>query len=123
MAVLLLLQVPPEKVLISAAELPLHTAAVPVMAAGSGLTDTLVVAMHPPDTVYETKTTAAFTPYTVPEGSTVAMAGLLVFQVPPGTASLKLVDELVQTAVVPVIEGTAAVTVVVVNAIHPVPAV
>ena len=47
-AVVLLLQVPAPLASLSAVVLPVHTVVVPVMAAGSGTTFTVVVALHNP---------------------------------------------------------------------------
>ena len=61
------------------------------------------------------------TPVTKPVGSTVAVAGLLLLQVPPGLLSLKSDEEPWQMGLVPEIAAGGGFTVNTVLALHPEP--
>ncbi len=57
-------------------------------------------------TVYETVTVPADTPVRLPDGSMVAMAGLLLLHIPPAVASVKMILFPTHTEVFPVITAT-----------------
>ena len=107
-AVLLLVQLPPLTPSVKAVLALTQTVVVPLIvpASGNGLTATLVVAIAVPQlfvTVYAIFALPADTPLTLPLPSTVAIAVLLLLQLPPLTPSVKAVLALTQTVVVPLI--------------------
>jgi len=106
----LLLHVPPPKSL-SAVLAPVHTVNEPAIGPGPGLTVTVVVVAQPDDTEYEIVTVPSVAPHTTPVvGTTVAVTGVALLHVPPGVASLSVMDEPGQTSVGPVIgSGTGTI--------------
>ena len=86
-SVLLLVHVPPVVVLPSAVFSPMQTVAVPVIAAGKGLTVTAIVLKQPFGPVYVIMELPPMLPVTVPAAFTVATLGLLLLHVPPVVAS------------------------------------
>lgn len=85
-AVLLLLQVPPDVALVSDVVAASQTLAVPAIAAGSDATFTEIERKQPGETKYVIVAAPADTPVTMPLADpTEAMAELLLVQVPPET--------------------------------------
>ena len=92
MAGLLLLNVPPGVPLLSNIELPMQTVDGPVRGAGVVLTVTVMPVEQPVGIVYLIIAMPGVTPVTTPVlKPTVAMAGVLLLQVPPGIASLTVI--------------------------------
>ena len=111
-AVLVLLQVPPEVASLNVVVKPTHTVEVPEIAAGKGLTVTLVTARHPVLSTYEITATPPVIPVTVPEvASMVAIAVLELLHVPPPGRSVRKVMEPAQTVVVPLMAKGVVLTV------------
>ena len=106
--VLLLLKVPPVVPLASVTDVPVHSEVGPVVAAGVDGAESTVserVATAEPQlllTVYDTVTTPVATPVSVPVAEMVAVAVLLLRQVPPLTALAKVMAAPRQTLVAPV---------------------
>lgn len=97
-----LLQVPPGVALVKVVVNPTQTLAVPVIAAGSALTVTTVVDVHPPGNVYVIVAAPALTPETTPlDDPTTATDVVLLFQEPP-PAHASVIVLPVQTFVGPV---------------------
>ena len=92
-----LLQVPPPASPLSEVVKPWHTLNVPVMAVGNALTVITFVLLQPPLNVYIMVVVPAATPVTLPNASTVAVAIAPLLQVPPVVASVKLMDDPIQT--------------------------
>lgn len=83
---MLLLQVPPEGLLVSVAPPPMHTCKVPPIAVGAGLIVTVVVTVQPEPMLYDITAVPAETPVNAPvDGLIVAMEVAPLVQVPPGT--------------------------------------
>jgi len=101
--VLLLLHVPPAVASVRVELAPTHACRVPPIAAGIGSTVNVAKALQPSEEVYVIVTVPAETPVTVPPVLTVAVAELLLLQLPPVVASLSVVLLPSQTAIVPVI--------------------
>jgi hypothetical protein len=101
---LLLLQAPPVLVVLSVVVVPTHVLSVPVMAAGSGLTVTILVSWQPPaPIVYVTSHVPADMPLTTPEPKPmVAMPGQATLQVPPAGEPMAVVVDPAHTCKVPV---------------------
>lgn len=116
---LLLLHAPPEvpslKVVVPP---PSHTAAVPVMPAGTAFTVMAVVAMQLVPSENVIVALPRLTPPTVPLVPIVATAVLLLLQVPPPT-SLSVVVAPIHALVVPVIADGADTIVTVEVEVHP----
>src|SRR5947207_1816232 len=91
MAVLLLLQVPPLTPSVSSMLSFWHTTDGPRMAVGVGLTVTVVVTKQMP-MAYVMVAVPTDTPQVIPVAPTVATAVLLLLQVPPPTASPRVVQ-------------------------------
>jgi hypothetical protein len=123
MAGLLLVQVPPVTVLLSVVVLCSHTTGVPVMGPGTGFTVTVCSAAHPPAAEYDMVAVPMARPLTVPVGVTGATDGLLLLHVPPGVASLSVVIPPTHTAGSPVMGFGAAITLMIVVTLQPVPSV
>lgn len=114
------LHVPPAGASLSAVILPWQTVVFPVIADGSVFIVTVVVAMQPAVVVNLIITFPADAPYTIPAtASTVAIAVLLLLQVPPVVASLNIVALPAHRVVLPV-TGVIGFTVTVVVAKQPV---
>lgn len=123
-AVLLLLQVPPETPLVSAVVAPAQTVVVPLIVPADGVVDTLtvVVALAEPHalvTVYDIVTEPTATPVTTPVLLIVAIEGLLLLQVPPVTALINVLDEPGHTVVEPVMVPADGVVITVTVAVVP----
>jgi hypothetical protein len=116
---LLLLHAPPPKALVKVALPPRHTASVPVILPGNGLTVTTEVVEHPAGDVYVINAVPAFTPVTTPPVPTVAIVKLPLLHVPPAGAELKDVVAPSHTAKVPVISDGNGSTVITAVALHP----
>src|ERR1700733_9623913 len=104
----LLLHVPPLVPLVKFVVEPTHTAAVPLIAAGTLLTVTAAVAIQPVDNAYVMVAVLAATPVTTPVAEpTVAVVTSLLLHVPPPVLLVKFVVKPIHTASVPVIpDGT-----------------
>jgi len=120
-AVLLLLQVPDGVASLRVVVRPAHTFMVPVMAAGSGLTVSAVVAVQPVGKVYVMVRAPADTPVMIPVVlPAVASVVLLLLQVPPVVALLSVVVRPAHTLVVPLIAAGSGLTVNAVVMLQPV---
>ena len=120
-AVLLLVQTP-TPALNKVVVLPTHTDVIPVIGAGKGLTNSVVVAMQLVLKVYVIIAVPALTPDATPlKEPIVATAMLLLLHVPPIVASLSVVVLPTQTAVTPVIAAGSGLTVIIVVVRQPVP--
>ena len=120
--VLLLVHVPDGVASLSVVVNPEHTAKVPVIFAGNGLTVITLVLIQPVGNVYVIVDVPATRPLTrpVPE-LTVAAVVLLLLHVPKGVASLNDVVRPAHTVADPVIATGNGLTVTGVVRIHPVP--
>jgi hypothetical protein len=98
-----LLHVPPAVTSLSVVVDPWQTEEVPAIAAGKGLTVTVLVIKQPVGIVYEITDVPPDIPVTTPEELIVATASVALLQVPPGVASLSVVVDPAQTVDVPVI--------------------
>ena len=111
-AKLLLLQVPPVVVLLNAVVNPTHTFNVPAIAAGLGLTVRPIVVIQPAAEVYVIVSAPLARPDTMPEVEPmVASAGVLLVQVPPAVASVKVVVAPTHKVVEPAIAAGSGLTV------------
>ncbi len=115
--VLLLLHVPPGNVFPNEVLEPAQTTGVPLMADGSGFMVTVVVAIQFKGEVYMAIALPADIPVNTPVAALiVAMAVLLLVQVPPDVASLSVVMAPLHIDILPVMAAgsgfTVAVTVV-----------
>ena len=118
-AVLLLLQEPPDVASVKSTVYPAHTDVVPVIAAGNGLTiTTFDVAQPVVGKTYTTVAVPAETPVTIPDEETDAAPALI--HVPSADVSVNAVVSPIQTDVIPVIGPGIAFTVIMVVAMHPV---
>lgn len=109
----LLVHVPPDDASLNVVVKPTHTFVTPVIAAGSGLTVTGVVAKQPVPKVYEIIGVPVANPATIPvPAPTDPSAGLLLLHVPPVVPSLNVVVEPTHTFVVPVITAGLGLTVI-----------
>ena len=121
---LLLLQVPPELLSVSAIVCPTHTCVGPIIANGSGLTVTVVVAEHPARVYVITALHGPGDPPQIPEiRLMVAHEELLLLQVPPMGLSLNVAVNPAHKVVVPLIGAGVRLTVTVAVTVHPVPSV
>lgn len=109
--VVLLLQVPPLVVVLNIVDEPAQTAAVPVIAAGDGITVIPVVTMQPVPSEYVIVTVPAATPVTSPLVLfTVARAALLLLHSPPEGVDTSVVMAPMHTVPAPVIAVGAVLT-------------
>ncbi len=109
----LLLQVPPDVVLLSKADDPSHTVVVPLMVAGLLYIIIVVVRTHPAPNEYEIVAEPAATPVTTPvEPSMVAVDVLLLLHVPPDTGWPNVAVVPTHTPVGPVIAAGVALIVI-----------
>lgn len=116
---LLLLHVPPGSEFVRIVALPWQTVVAPPIAAGCAFTVKVTDATHPAGVVYFITLVPAATPVTTPViGATVATPGVMLLQVPPGVASLSVVELPAHTDKVPVI-GASGFTVNEIVAIQP----
>lgn len=98
-----LIQVPPEVASLSVIVDPSHTAVLPVIVAGNGLTVTVVLVLQPVGNVYVITDVPVATPVTTPEEEpTVAIPVLPLVHVPPDEVLLNVVVDPTHTFVVPV---------------------
>jgi hypothetical protein len=114
------LQVPPEVPSVNVVPELMQTAEDPPIAAGGPLTVTVTVARQPVLSVYVIIDEPVAIPVTTPDvDPMLATAVLLLFQVPPGVASLSVLVLPMHRAVVPVIGRGFGFTVAVAVTIHP----
>ena len=114
--VLLVLHVPPGVASVSKVEEPAHTVLLPLIAAGTVITVTTLVAEQLP-TLYVMVAVPGDTPNTMPAvGVTAATDGLLLLHVPPDTVLVRIIVEPTHTLEGPPIAGGPVVTVTVVLA-------
>ena len=106
-----LIQAPPADALLRAVVPPVHTFSIPVMAPGVGFTVTTTVAVQPVGSVYDIVAVPPATPVTLPEASTVAMAGVPLSQVPPVDEDDNSIELPWQKGVLPVMAAGCAFTV------------
>lgn len=102
-AVLELDHTPPDVVLVRVVLSLAQIRSVPPIAAGNEFTVTVTALTHPLDKLYEIVAVPAATPLTTPFVPTVAVAVLLLLQVPPVDAVLNVVVLPSQTESAPVI--------------------
>ena len=108
MSVAVVLQVPPEVLSVRVVALPAQTCKVPPGVAGIGLTVTVVAVRHPVGNTYSTVTVSGAIPRSLPVLSTVAIAELVVTQLPPIVVSDKAVEPPTQTEPEPeMVDGKA----------------
>lgn len=120
MAGLSIAHVPPETALLSVVVRPSHTVYAPVIVAGSGLTVTDLETLQPVPVVYTTVADPAAMPVMVPVTDDTDMTeGVVVDHVPPVTVLKSMFEVPIQMSDVPVIAGGNAVTVMVVDILHP----
>lgn len=120
-AVLLLLHAPKAVRSLRLVEEPTHWVEVPVIGAGEDVIDSPSVAIQPVGNAYVIVAVPAATPVTIPEVPTVAIDVLLLLQVPPVVASVRLAVEPIQyTDVVPPIGAGSGLMVITLVAIQPV---
>jgi hypothetical protein len=94
------------------------------MPGGGRLTVTTLADTHPAPVVYEMTVKPVFTPVTMPVNDpTAAMMGLLDIQVPPGDASVSVIEEPIHTTDGPDTGTGGVFTVTVANAVQPAPVV
>jgi hypothetical protein len=107
--VLLLLQVPPDTLLLSVLVVPVHTVVVPVIGDAVFTVMPAKVALTPQilEAAYAMTAVPPDTPVAIPEELMVAMETSLLNQKPPGVASLREVVVPTQTTVEPVIGAIA----------------
>jgi hypothetical protein len=110
-APLLLLHAPPEVASLSVVDEVAHTLNVPAIGTGVVFTVTVTVCLHPVAKAYVMIEVPNDTPVTVPDVPTVATLVLLLAQVPPAEASVRLMVEPTQTPVDPVITAGTGFTV------------
>ena len=119
-AVLLLLHVPPATVLCKAVVPPAHTVSEPVIGA-TGFTVMVVVIEQPPGDVYLITEVPGNIPVTTPEDDPiVAIVVEPLVQVPPVTASVRVIVLPWQTDDGPVMPGSSGRTVTVIVELQPV---
>jgi len=116
-----LLHVPPPVASLNVVVDPSHTFNVPVIAAGIGLTVTVLVTKQPVPKVYDITDVPPDTPVITPPAVIVATAGVALLHVPPPVASLKVVVEPAHTVAVPVMAAGNGFTVTVAVTKQPVP--
>jgi hypothetical protein len=114
-------QVPPATASVNEMLNPEHTVVGPVIDVGLPITITVAVAAVPQPVEYVIVALPALPPVTVPVVFTLATVLLLLFQVPPDTASVKFIDNVVHTLDGPVIAIGLPITVTVVVAAVPQP--
>lgn len=114
-----LTHVPPAGVDDSVVVLPAHSAMLPEIGAGAAMTVTVTAAKQLDVITYEIVVTPADSPVTMPDELTVPTAVLLLLHVPPGTATDRADVLPSQTVVLPVIGGTAVITVTTDVVLHP----
>jgi hypothetical protein len=118
---LLLTHVPPVSVLPKVVVNPRHTAGVPEIADGSGLTVNTLMVLQPVGNVYVIFAVPAATPSTIPvPGPIAATDGLLLPHPPLGEASVSVVLNPSHTCIVPLIDAGKGFTVTIFEEIHPV---
>jgi hypothetical protein len=83
-----LLQYPPAELVLIMAVLPSHTVPGPTIDVGTGFTATFIVLAQPVGKVYDITVMPGAIPFTIPAPLTVAVAPLLLLQVPPPLALL-----------------------------------
>jgi hypothetical protein len=99
-----LVHTPPVGVLDKASVVLAHTVDEPAIAVGAGATVTLMFAAQPVPSVYVMPVMPAATPHTRPEvGLAVAIAVLLLLQVPPGVMSVMVVQVPTHSWLAPII--------------------
>jgi hypothetical protein len=108
---LLLLQVPPDEVLLRVVVSPAQTTVVPDIVAGNGFTVTVVTMMQPVPRVYVIAAVPNEAPVATPDDEPIVTFALLLLHMPPVTALLRLVVEPRQTDVGPVIPAGKGLTV------------
>ena len=109
---MLLLQVPPAVASVRVIVDDSHTALLPPIAAGSGLTVAVAVTIQPDGNVYEIVALPAVPPVTTPDGLTDATPALLLDHTPPLVLWLRLVVEPEHTLSVPPIPAGVGNTVI-----------
>lgn len=115
-----LLHVPPVTASLSVVVAPAHMLALPVITDG-GITDNVVVVVHPVANPQIIVTVPAEVPYTTPVADPiVAIAGALLLHVTPDVASLSVVFCPIHKDVAPVIGAGIAFTVTILVAMQPV---
>ena len=118
---LLLLHIPPVVTSLSVVVAPTHIVVVPVIAAGSAYTVSVLVVLHPAPGEKVIVVIPAATPVTTPVPEpTVAIPGDPELHVPPPEGSLKAVVAPVHTVATPVIGAGSGLTVTNTVAMHPV---
>ena len=108
---LLLVQVPPDGVLLRVVVVVAHTEVVPVIPVGVMLTVNGIAIPQPAADVYEMFRVPLAIPATTPVVFTVPSAVLLLLQVPPVVASVSVVVDPAHTLLVPAIAAGVALTV------------
>jgi len=101
---------PPGTELASVVVYPWHTASVPLMADGAGLSVTVAVAIHAPGMAYVIVAVPAATPVTLPEELTDAVVASELLQVPPDGVLLSKTDNPWHTPMEPVMAVGVALT-------------
>ena len=114
----LLLQVPPGTGLESVLELPAQSVAEPAIGGSAELTVMVFVAL-PQGVAYVIVTAPLLIPVTTPEAFTVALEGLLLLHVPPGTVLVSVMEEPTQTVLLPDMGAGVALTVTDFVLLHP----
>jgi hypothetical protein len=108
----ILLQLPPDVVLINVADAPTHALVAPVMATGIGLTVKLAVAIQPVGSMYLIIVTPAARAFTLPVvESIVATPSMLLVHTPPVVVLASVTVEPAHRPRLPVIAAGALLTV------------
>ena len=111
---------PPDGPLVRLVAKPAHTVSEPLIGVGFALTFIGHVAIQLVGSTYDMITEPAAIPFTTPLASTVAIAVLLLTQVPPGVALLSTVIAPSHTFIRPVIGDGSGLTVKLCERIQPV---
>ena len=99
----LVLHVPPGVASVSAVVAPTHTLVTPEIAAGSGCTVTVTLAVQPNGSVYVMSSVPKNWPVTMPDEEPTVALPLLAVQIPPVYISLSVVVPVPQTFKFPLI--------------------
>jgi hypothetical protein len=102
------------------AEVPLQIASAPLIAAGAAFTVSAAVLLHPSGSVYTMLLTPASKLVTTPAASTVAIAVLLLVQLPPAGVEESVAVVPTHPASVPVIVEGVSLMVTILVTVHPV---
>jgi hypothetical protein len=119
--VVLLLHVPPDGLVLKVVVRPTQTVLLPVIAVGTGLTNTDLVAMQPVGSIYVMVGVPPATPVTTLLVPMVASAVLLLLHTPPVVVSLNVVVRPTHTVAIPVIGAGSGLTVSTRTELQPLP--